>query len=351
MKTCNTLGLIVGTLAALALVLPATVAKAGDGDLWMVEGTIQGDEGMTTDLSGIACATDNGFPRTCVVIDDELQAAQVVTLHDGKIDADGQHMIKLIDDKFAKKQGKPPKALELDGEGVAFADGYFYVIGSHGKPRKKKKTPEEIAARIKADSKLIRFRLDGMKARDLAVSTALGNLIAANQVFNESRDKELEDGGITVEGVAVVGDRLYAGFRGPLIGPDQSQAVIMSVALGHMFGDAPAQAELQPFALGDDRGVRDLAVIDNGILILAGPAKSKRGTYSIFWWDGQKSDVKNLKDLPNYPGDELDDDGKPVQLKPEALLVLARNGNMLRVLVLMDSAKGGNPREFEVKIP
>lgn len=43
-------------------------------------------------------------------------------------------------------------ARELDGEGVAYADGSFYVIGSHGHPRDKdrKLNADEIAARIAA---------------------------------------------------------------------------------------------------------------------------------------------------------------------------------------------------------
>ena len=36
--------------------------------------------------------------------------------------------IPLIDHSF------DGKALKLDGEGIAYADGFFYVMGSHGYP-------------------------------------------------------------------------------------------------------------------------------------------------------------------------------------------------------------------------
>ncbi|QWW71366.1 hypothetical protein [Rhizobium sp. WYJ-E13] len=50
--------------------------------------------------------------------DDETQGVQVVILEDGKLTAGD--FVRLIDDSFGNK------ALELDAEGVAFADGFFY---------------------------------------------------------------------------------------------------------------------------------------------------------------------------------------------------------------------------------
>jgi hypothetical protein len=82
------------------------------------------------DISGIACAEPDGFPRHCLVVDDESQAAQFVVLTDGAIRAGTR--VPLIDDASAGH------ALSLDGEGVAYADGSFYVIGSHGHPRDRK---------------------------------------------------------------------------------------------------------------------------------------------------------------------------------------------------------------------
>ena len=338
-------------LAALLVAASLQTASAKDKQTyvkWNVGGILIGKhEGKPSkDISGIACATDNGFPRTCVVIDDELQAAQVVTLRDGTIDADPQHMIKLIDDKFAKKPGEPPKAVELDGEGVAYAGGYFYVIGSHGRPRSENKSPAKIAARLKASSNLIRFKLDGTKARELSVSTALAKVIAKEGLFDAARKIELEKGGITIEGVAVLGGRLYAGFRGPTVG-EKRQAVIMSANLDHLFGNAPAVTMPHRLDLGGGRGVRDLAPYDNGILILAGPVKSDEGTYSVFWWDGSSTTVKHLKDLS--PDTYTSKKGK--QWKPEALLPLDRNKNGLRVLLLLDSGKNGKPRTERIPYP
>jgi hypothetical protein len=119
--------------------------RASGYETWPVRGKLQGENGKKSkSVSGIACATTEGFPRACLVIDDNLQEAQFVTVKDGEIVAGG--MISLIDNSFEGEH------LELDGEGVAYADGFFYVIGSHGHPRDSDHSldPDKDAARIAA---------------------------------------------------------------------------------------------------------------------------------------------------------------------------------------------------------
>jgi hypothetical protein len=88
------------------------VAAGQNERVWPVKNKLEGpDDKKSRDMSGIACTTESGFPRACLVIDDNLQSAQLVTLKDGEIVA-GQS-IRLIDHTFHDK------SLELDGEGVA----------------------------------------------------------------------------------------------------------------------------------------------------------------------------------------------------------------------------------------
>jgi hypothetical protein len=334
------------TLAALCWTLSAVPLLAQDS-IWNVQGELIGDKGKATeDMSGIACTTDTGFPRTCLVIDDELQAAQVVTLTEGNIAAG--RLIKLTDDQL---NGKP---VELDGEGVAYADGFFYVIGSHGRPRNSGAavSAEEmagVAARITASSKLARLRFDAASGEiapqpeDVKISTSLRTLIDAEPAFALFKDKPLENGGITIEGIAIYKDRLLAGFRGPSV--DGKGAVILSAALGHFFDGQAADAKVHFVPLGPGRGVRDLAPYDNGILILAGPVGDVEGTYSVFWWDGASAEAKLLRDLPAYRSK------KDKQWKPEGLLPLDRNAEGVRVLLLLDGPKDGAPRTERLPYP
>lgn len=181
-------------LAVLFAAMSAVPAFAQDISKWSVKGKLVGeDDKKAKDVSGIACTTDKGFPRSCLVIDDNVQFAQAVTLSDGRIDVG--NIIPLIDDKFKGKD------LELDGEGVAFAGGHFYVIGSHGHPRDRNnkldpvKDAEKIAAKIAASSKLVRVRVDAGSgaiapngAADVKTTPKLRELIAAQPVLAKFMD-------------------------------------------------------------------------------------------------------------------------------------------------------------------
>src|SRR3954447_10110205 len=110
-----------GWIAALLLgVVAAGVAGPSLGsadDAWPVEKRLLGEDGKKSkDVSGIACTKADGFPRSCLVIDDNIQDAQFIELTDGKLVAGS--WVNLIKNTFNDK------ALELDGEGVAFSNGY-----------------------------------------------------------------------------------------------------------------------------------------------------------------------------------------------------------------------------------
>ncbi len=338
------------SLLIAAFLAGAGTAAAQDPVPWPVKGKLFGaQDEKAEDVSGIACATTAGFPRSCLLIDDESQGAQVVIVKDGEIVA-GQ-FIRLIDDSH---DGEP---LELDGEGIAHAGGFFYVVGSHGHPRDKDKQLDpvkdaaKIAASIKANSQVVRLRIDPAAvnadgtlaaAPEIKRSAEFGKLLAADPTLKPFVGKRLDENGLTVEGVAVRDGRLYAAMRGPLLAGDQ--AAILSVMLGALFDGAPPDSRLQLLPLGDKRGIRDLVAFENGFLVLAGPAAEVEGTYSIYSWDGDQ-DRKLLADLPKFTGKK----GK--QIKPEAMLVLDRNTEGLRILVLFDGPKEGAPRPIRVPFP
>ncbi|UPJ68734.1 hypothetical protein [Bradyrhizobium sp. 191] len=163
---------------------------AAADDAWPVKKRLIGEDGgKSKDVSGIACTTTDGFPRSCLVIDDNLQDVQFIELTDGKLVAGSP--VKLIDNMFKDK------ALELDGEGVAFSKGhhgYYYVIGSHGHPRDKdhkldpKKHADKIRAKIAASSQIVRFRTTGAdgNASGLERTAQLREVIAPNLLFATS---------------------------------------------------------------------------------------------------------------------------------------------------------------------
>ena len=329
---------------ALSILLAFPIGRASraqEEDAWKVEGALLGKHGGDSkDVSGIACETAQAFPRSCVLIDDERQEAQVVDIEDGKLIA-GQS-ISLIGNRFADEP------LELDGEGVAFNDGFYYVIGSHGHPRDREKKlrpgrdDAEIKARIAASSQIVRFHIGpGRTAQAVSRTAKLREAIAAEPALRPFLDRRLENNGITIEGVAVRQGHLLAGFRGPTL--DEGRAAILSVSLASLFGDDNLEAKIHQLHLGDGQGVRDLAPYDDGILILSGPSADGPGSYAVYWWNGENDVVRQLKEISS-----IIDDPKH---KPEAILPLDRGPSGIRLLVLSDGAKKGRPVAIDVPEP
>lgn len=323
-------------LCGLLLAMSAQPAFAQAEDPWPVKGKLVGKHGdKSKDVSGIACTTEQGFPRSCLVIDDNVQAAQFVEVKDGELNAGDT--IELIKDKF---DGKP---LELDGEGVAFADGLYYVIGSHGHPRDKKgnldpnKDADEIRARISASSQIVRFPAGAGADAKVQRTSNLRKVIAAEPRLAPFQDQRLENNGLTIEGIAVKDGTLFAGFRGPVL--DNERAAVLSVPVDALFNGDTTQHRLFRLPLGTGRGVRDLARFGDKVLVLAGPGADGPGTYAVYTWDGASENVERLSELSQF---------EPAR-KPEALLPLARTAAGLRVLILFDSDKEGTPTAVNLR--
>lgn len=324
-----------GSLAAVvcALALLAVPVSGTADDAWKIKGKLIGKPQKSEDVSGIACTTQKDFPRSCLVIDDNLQDAQFVTVEDGKLRADA--LIKLIEDRF------DGEALELDGEGVAFADGLYYVIGSHGRPRRDNDLEADmIRARIAASSQIVRFPAkDGANAK-VERTANLRKLIAADSILAQFMDKPLDQNGLTIEGVAIKDNAtLYAGFRAPVV--EDKGAAVMSVPVGALFAGSLTKGEVTWLKLGAGRGVRDIVAFETGLLILAGPGADEGGTYAIYRWDGNSKEADKLAELTQF---------KPKR-KPEGLLPLDRNGTQVRVLILFDKEEEGAPTPVAITMP
>ncbi len=326
--------------------------------------TVDGEPNPSHDVSGIASIESAGFPRRGLVIDDERRSAQLVIIHDGGLS--GGDSFKLI----------PGDGESLDGEGVAYDAGCFYVIGSHGHPRdpKHKLDPDDeedekkIRAQIDAASHLFEIAVppDGFDdpddttmtvTRDLSLRAALASLAVLDDVF----DQRLDRNGLSIEGLAVRNGVVHAGLRSPVLtgaelgrpeDADSHFAGLVSVALADLAAPE-GRTCITWLPLGAGRGIRDLAPHGEGLLILAGPSRDiaadisvPDGAYALYfrrWSDGA------LKKLGAIPGGR--DPGTDEALKPEAILPLGPEGGQLRALVLFDHAESGGPRPFLFDLP
>lgn len=348
-------------LIAIAALTAPVAAQAGDA--WRVQNRLLGesrspdfpeDGEKSEDMSGMACAP-GALPRLCVAVDDETQGAQIVILQQDLLVAGG--FIRLIDDTHDEA------ALELDAEGVAYADGFFYVIGSHGRPRHENAADDEAMSNAKAAAtrKLFRFRLSADMvdletgkfnngAPTFDKSDALATVLANDPVIGPFTDVPLEKHGLTVEGVAVRGDNLYAALRAPVL--DDGSALIARVPLATLFDGAPGDptagaATLFRLALGEDahgdaRGIRDLTVAGDAFLLIAGPEQDPKkhaaGDFAVYAWNEGEA-VKRL-DLPSF--------GK--KTKPEALVVLDQDAATAHALLLFDGPKEGEPTPIDIPL-
>jgi hypothetical protein len=331
-------------------------ASSQTSEPWKVDGRILGEPGKTgnpgksEDVSGMACAM-TGFPQVCIVVDDETQGAQVVILKNGGLVAGD--FIRLISTAFEDD------LLELDAEGVTYADGVYYVIGSHGRPRHEDGRKEaRNVARAEATRHVFRiaFSPDGVDretgrikvAPDIRDSTRLGEIIKAQPDLKGRFDEALEDNGLTVEGLAAHDGKLYVGMRGPVL--PGGNAVILEVPIAAVFDGLPGEGVLYKLNLGKDtsgnlRGIRDLVPYMGSFLVLAGPVTDppdgygiRKGDYTVMSWN--RTGITGRFDLEGY-GDKV---------KPEAILPLEETVGKFRALILFDGPDEGRPTPVAVEL-
>jgi Protein of unknown function (DUF3616) len=211
----------------------------------------------------------------------------------------------------------PPDG-EADLEGIARSGGWLWAIGSHALIRRRVKPHHDEA---KALRRLGRIRRDPNRyvivrlavqpgvdrhpepvrvARDGRRSAIVGAPGAETLVDLLRTDPHLapflaipsKDNGFDVEGLAVIGNRLYVGLRGPVL---RGWAVVLELRPvddptdpGRMaLGIFPEGARYRKHFLNlDGLGVRDLCPDGDDLLVLAGPTMALSGPVRVYRWQG-----------------------------------------------------------------
>lgn len=309
----------------------AAAQDSGLGTAWKEGPHFAGKKKLRKSISGAACAPV--APPVCIAALDEKNRTQFFTISDRTLKPGP--VMAIVEDSG---KGDP------DTEGAAYADGFFYLIGSHGLSRKKDKFHPSsfLVFRFPVDENTGKpaFGISADKpAGEIARSDRLRNAIRnAPGVIGDYAEKPLGEkaGGANLEGLAVIGSRLYVGFRGP---SSKEQAYILSVDVDGLFDDDELAPVIFTLELGKNIGIRDLAAVSGGMLILSGPVQ-KKGSYSIFFWD-LKNPPQKLTDLA-MPDPEA---------KAETLLVLGQQDDSCDVLIMYDGISDGGPREYRLSFP
>ena len=287
------------------------------GKPWEIDGPLKKGK----DLSGIACGPD----RHGLIVTDEGSLVQSF-----RLDPDDRRL-------HVKEKGSPllRAGEEADLEGMCFEGGWFYATGSHALGRA---TPDHQPSR----HHVYRLQLDHNNlAAKADISHALEPLIENDGLLARHYRKRLnaDERGLDIEGIAARTGRLLFGLRSPSL---DGTAFVLSVAIDCLFGArSNRQQGLERYALelGEGAGIRDLAAVPGGVLVLSGPSTDQdRARFDLWLW----GDDHSLEHLARFAGL-----GK---IKPEGLLVLGVDHRKLNVLILFDGAERGSPRQFVLEL-
>ena len=210
------------------------------------------------------------------------------------------------------------KIEEADLEGLDFKDGYLWLVGSHSlkraKPDKEYSNEKNLSrlAKVTADGNrfllariplaeetntLVKTITEGDKTRTAArlrgddKGNDLTHHLANDEHLREFLSIPGKDNGFDIEGLAVVGERIFLGLRGPVL---RGWAVIIQLELEEQDASTLKLKQIAPdqgfyrthFLRLDGLGIRELCVQGSDLPILAGPTMGLDGPMTVYRWRG-----------------------------------------------------------------
>jgi hypothetical protein len=352
----RTLALAVAALGgtiSIACSAPDSIKTLSPTRIYQVTAPFTDDDGeVATNISGVTCIPTDAAPSTCLVIDDEGRFAQIAIIGNGQVAAGAK--LALIGRKPSRDTvGQPPiepgcsngerKFRDLDGEAVAYAAPFFYVVGSHGCSRHSNKfrSSSFIMARIHEHQVTSATRTSDPP--NVETSYRLSEALAAAPPIRPYFSQDLMSAnGVNVEGLAVVGENLFAGLRAPTL---DGKAFIVAINVDKLFDERASigQGDVRTISvsIGAGRGIRDLARLNDWqLLILSGPAQDAPVPFEIHVLDIKAETTTllgTLGELPDATG-----------AKAEAISFLSQHGNAVDILVMFDGLPSGGPREYTI---
>lgn len=207
---------------------------------------------------------------------------------------------------------------EADIEGLARTGNFLWVVGSHSLRRRQikdrhagRRALRRLARVTGQDNRQILLRIpvaevdglptlvretviDGRRhhAAGLAASDGIRALLRDDEHLAPFLAIPSKDNGLDIEGIAVRGDRVYLGLRGPVL---RGWAFVLELR-PYVHPADPARLRLRAFDDGRPYrkhvldlaglGVRDLCPSGDDLLVLAGPTMDLDGPVRIHRWHG-----------------------------------------------------------------
>jgi Protein of unknown function (DUF3616) len=272
------------------------------------------------DLSGIA-AWD---ATNCMVCSDELRVIQT-----GRMDRNGGTVV--AGRAISLLPGKGGKT-EVDAEGVAVSreDACYYVTGSHGVGKKKGDFQQ-------SRCNVVRIPVDPATGEPDAAGVRTVSLtpwVQGNPELAGSLGQSLQTNGFNIEGLAWKGGKLWFGVRSPNVNGD---AFVIEADSKKLFS-GPPEAQLHRLTVGPGLGIREIAALREGFLIVAGEALSDVGkddAFYLFLWKPGAAPLQ-IGGLPSPSG------------KAEGLFILEEADRYVDILVIFDGEARGGPKAYRI---
>ena len=274
---------------------------------------------------------------------------------------------------------------EADLEGMAVVGDWLWVVGSHGLKRKNAKPEASNADNAKRLAKLsldgnrrllaclpieldasgkpnlVKKAADGRQAMRLkgdAYGNSLTKALANDPHFAAYMSIPGKDNGFDIEGLAVDGNRMILGLRGPVL---RGWSALLEIAVEPQGGqlrlvplDKSGVLIRKHFLQLDGLGVRDLHFSGDDLYVLAGPTMVLNGDIRIFKWPGGRTALaantepsrfeSGLAELARLPHGHNTDRAEAICELPAALA-----GGKPAWLVLYD-APGATRREGDYTV-
>jgi hypothetical protein len=248
---------------------------------------------------------------TAVFVNGHLWLANDETSRIERLTFDGQRFcdhqvfeLESLLDLPIKRETNGGKVAEMDIEGMAFDQGTLWLVSSHSSKRKKAsgkagKELDDIRALATVQTDGNRYILARVPCADGQICDAFEGTKAAkltDLIDTFRTDPHLapfinipgKDNGLDVEGLAVCGDKVFVGLRGPVL---RGWAMVLEfqvkdagagrMKLKRLKGD---QRYFKHFLNLNGLGVRDLMVEGDDLIILAGPTMELDGPVKVVRW-------------------------------------------------------------------
>ena len=269
-------------------------------------------EGITESLSAALVVNEHLW-----VASDESVAVERLT-HDGG-DKFNQHKSFALNELVQLPAEGTNADQEVDIEGLAFENSYLWLVGSHSIKRKKVDN-DEPASSEKRIKKLAKTEIDGNRfllariplnangelMKEMPGAEDPQRILKAAQLPGDINRNELidalrtpadphfanflsipgKDNGFDIEGLAVAGERIFMGMRGPVL---RGFAGILEISITEedsrlKLREIDGKRYKKHFLDLKGLGVRDLCTTGSDLLILAGPTMNLDGPVYVFRW-------------------------------------------------------------------